>query len=164
MNINFKLIRCSVSIKPLIWFLILFLYRTQCSTVGQTSYAAASSGRSCIASEMKLGMVYEVIVTNIEGGVRKFWVQLKESKVELQELQRKLDSVQLRSMRKPIRGALLGSFQSRSTTASWLGYQLLRRQMQYSLYWLWKCRIAGLTLQLRNTRRIDWHQATCVSS
>jgi hypothetical protein len=83
---------------------------------------------------MKLGMVYEVIVTNIEGGVRKFWVQLKESKVELQELQRKLDSVQLRSMRKPIRGALLGSFQSRSTTASWLGYQLLRRQMQYSLY------------------------------
>ena len=74
------------------------------STVGQTSSAAASSGQSYIASEMKLGMNYEVIVTNIEDGVRKFSVQLKESEAELQELRRRLDCVQLRPMRNPIRG------------------------------------------------------------
>jgi Tudor domain len=76
---------------------------TQCATAGQTSSAAASSGRSYIASEMKLGMPYEVIVTNIEDGVRKFSVQLKESEAELQELRRKLDCVPLRPMKNPSR-------------------------------------------------------------
>ena len=77
---------------------------TMSSTVSRTSSAAASSGRSYIASEMKLGMKYDVIVTNIEDGVRKFSVQLKQSEVELQELRRKLDSVQLRLMMNPSRG------------------------------------------------------------
>jgi hypothetical protein len=68
------------------------------STVGQTS-----SGRSYIASEMKLGRPYEVMVTYIEDGVRKFSVQLQEAEEELKELRRKLDSVPLRTMTNPSR-------------------------------------------------------------
>jgi Tudor domain len=56
-------------------------------------------GQFYIASEMKLGMMYEVIVTSIEDSVRKFSVQLKESEAALQELRRKLDCVQLRPMK-----------------------------------------------------------------
>ena len=49
-------------------------------------------------------MYYEVIVTNIEDGVREFSVQLNECEADLQELRRKLDCVELRPMRNPIRG------------------------------------------------------------
>ena len=58
--------------------------------VGQTSSAAASSGRFYIASEVKLWMIYEVIVTNIEDSICKFSVQLKEL-----IFRRKLDCVRL---------------------------------------------------------------------
>ena len=73
--------------------------------VGSTRFISPPiSHKLNVASEMKLGMNYEVIVTNIEDSVRKFAVQLKESEAELQDVRRKLNCVELRRMRNPIRG------------------------------------------------------------
>ena len=71
-------------------------------------------------------MYYEVIVTNIEDGVREFSVQLNECEADLQELRRKLDCVELRPMRNPIRGKVYLALSSQD--------QLLHRGLVTNCY------------------------------
>ena len=61
--------------------------------------------RAYLASEIQRGTVYDVIVTYIQSGPRKFTIQQKETQFGLNQLRKKIDSLQLEPMLEFYRGA-----------------------------------------------------------
>ena len=63
------------------------------------------SQRAYVASEIRTGVIQEVVVTNVENGFQRFTVQLKDAQYGLDLLRAKIDSLELKPMKEHARGA-----------------------------------------------------------